>query len=141
MDPRILAMNKFLINYHSPMANDAKVFIVEADRYGLDWRLVASISGVEGAFGNLVPQGSNNSWGWRGINGNSEGWSMFPTWADAITHVTERLALGYGTGLTPFEIEATYCPPCGANPEHLWANGVNRFMNQLQYYVDNLENL
>lgn len=141
LDPRILAMSKFLTDYHSPMAKYANVFVEEADKHGLDWRLVASISGVESAFGNLIPRESNNAWGWRGINGNERGWSMFATWEDAIVHITERLAQGYGTDLTPFDIEATYCPPCGRNPEHLWANGVNRFMIQLQYYVDNLENL
>lgn len=141
LDPRVLAMNKFLTDYHSPMAKYADVFVEEADKHGLDWRLVASISGVESAFGNLIPKGSNNAWGWRGINSNEKGWSVFSSWKDAISHITERLAQGYGTDLTPFDIEATYCPPCGENPAHLWANGVNNFMNQLEYYVDNLENL
>ncbi len=139
VDPRVIAMNKFLRDYHSPMSNSANTLVQEADKHGLDWRLVASISGVESAFGNITPAGSNNAWGWRGINGNEAGWSMFGSWNEAITHITQRLAQGYGTTLTPFEIEPTYCPPCGANPAHAWANGVTRFMNQLQYYVDNLE--
>ena len=141
LDPRVLAMSKFLQDYHSPMAKYANIFVEEADKNGLDWRLVASISGVESAFGNLIPKGSNNGWGWRGINGNEDGWSMFDTWKDAITHITNRLAEGYGTDLTPFDIEPSYCPPCAANPSHLWANGVTNFMNRLQYYVDNLEDL
>lgn len=140
-DPRVLAMSNFLGDYNSPMQPYAQTFVVEADKYGLDWRLIASISGVESAFGNLIPSGSNNGWGWRGINGNANGWSMFETWGDAITHITERMAIGYGITLTPFDIESTYCPPCGANPAHLWANGVTRYMNELQYYVNNLENL
>lgn len=141
LDPRVLALNKFLTDFHSPMARYADVFVEEADKYGLDWRLVVSISGVESAFGNLIPRESNNAWGWRGINSNEKGWSVFSSWKEAIAHITERLAQGYGTDLTPFDIEATYCPPCGENPAHLWANGVNNFMDQLEYYVDNLENL
>lgn len=141
LDPRILAMNKFLKNYHSPMASHADTFVKEADKHGLDWRLLVSISGVESAFGNLIPTNSNNAWGWRGINGNSAGWSMFSSWDDAIVHITERLAIGYGTNLTPFDMEATYCPPCGQNPAHLWANGVNNYMNQLSYYLDNLSEI
>ena len=141
LDPRILAMNKFLSDYQSPMAQHAEVFIIEADRYGLDWRLIASISGVESAFGNLIPRGSHNGWGWRGRNRNDAGWSMFESWEEAITHITERMALGYGTDLTPYDIESTYCPPCGATGLHLWANGVTRFMNELEYYVNNLDNL
>lgn len=141
IDARIVALNKFLIDYHSPMAQYAQTFIDEADKYGLDWRLVASISGVESAFGNLIPAGTHNGWGWRGINKNSAGWSVFATWNDGIKEVTRGLAQGYGTSLTPFEIEPAYCPPCAEGSAHAWANGVTRFMNELDYYVDNLDNL
>lgn len=139
VDSRIIGMKKFLVDYHSPMSPYAETFITEADKYGLDWRLVASISGVESAFGNLIPTGSNNGWGWRG--GPNGAYSMFTSWNDGIKTITQGLAEGYGTTLTPFDIEATYCPPCGANPQHLWANGVTNFMNELQYYVDNLEDI
>ncbi len=138
-DPRVIAMQKFLLAYNSPMYPYAKNFIEEAEKYGLDWRLVASISGVESAFGNLVPRGTNNGWGWRGENPTEQGWSQFDTWGHGIATVTRRLALGYGTNLTPFDIESTYCPPCGQNPAHLWANGVSRYMRELDYYVDNLD--
>ena len=139
VDPRIIAMKKFLYDYHSPMAPYAQTFIDEADEYGLDWRMVAAISGVESAFGNLIPFLSNNGWGWRG--GPDGAYSLFTSWNDGIKTVTSRLAIGYGTTLTPFDIEATYCPPCGANPAHLWANGVTNFMNELQYYLDNLDDI
>ncbi len=139
VDPRIIAMNKFLSSYHSPMAPYAETFITEADKYGLDWRLVASISGVESAFGNIIPTDTNNGWGWRGGPGGN--WSQFATWGDGIKEVTRGLAEGYGITLTPFDIEPVYCPPCGRNPAHAWANGVTNFMNQLDYYLDNLENI
>ena len=138
-DPRVIAMQRFLLAYNSPMYPFAKTFITEADKYGLDWRLVASISGVESAFGNIIPRGTNNAWGWRGANPTAQGWSQFDTWGHGIAVVTRGLAIGYGTHLTPFQIEATYCPPCGRNPAHLWANGVTRFMSELDYYVDNLD--
>ncbi|MBU1120075.1 glucosaminidase domain-containing protein [Patescibacteria group bacterium] len=141
LDPRVLAMNKFLTDYHSPMAQYSSVFISEADKYGLDWRLVASISGVESAFGNIIPGGdSNNGWGWRGINKDENGWSVFATWPDGIKEITRGLSQGYGVTLTPFEIEPAYCPPCAEGSAHAWANGVTRFMNELDYYVDNLDN-
>lgn len=140
-DARIIAMEKFLSDYNSPMTPYANVFIEQADRYGLDWRLVASISGVESAFGNISPRNTNNGWGWRGINPNDGGWSIFATWGTGITEVTRGLAEGYGVTLTPFQIESTYCPPCGQNPAHAWANGVTRFMNELSYYVNNLDKI
>ena len=137
-DPRVVVMQRFLFNYNSPMYPSARTFIDEADRYGLDWRLVASISGVESAFGNLIPRGTHNAWGWRGINKNPDGWSQFPSWDAAIAEVTRGLAQGYGITLTPFQIEPYYCPPCGLNPAHTWANGVSRFMRELNYYLDNI---
>lgn len=135
-DPRVLAMRKFLIDHYSPLYTYADIFVSEADKVGLDWRLVVSISGVESAFGNLIPYRSNNGWGWRGGPGGA--YSLFPTWKEGISTVTRRLAIGYGTELTPFDIEPTYCPPCGRNPQHAWANGVTHFMNDLNYYVENL---
>ncbi len=136
-DPRIVAMRQFLIDYHSPLYPYAEVFVVEADKVGLDWRLVASISGVESAFGNLIPYKSNNAWGWKGDP--TRDWSYFTSWKVAISTVTERIAIGYGTDITPFTMEAIYCPPCGLNPAHAWANGVTKFMNELESYRQNLE--
>jgi hypothetical protein len=143
-DTRVIAMQIFLLNYNSPMHPFAKTFIVQADKYHLDWRLVAAISGVESAFGNITPKGLgrkqiHNAWGWKGENKTPQGWSQFESWEKAIETVTKRIALGYGTHLTPLEIEATYCPPCSMNPAHLWANGVSRFMNELSEYEKNLK--
>lgn len=135
-DPRVIAMRKFLIDYHSPLYPYANVFVEEADKHGLDWRLIVSISGVESAFGNLIPYRSNNAWGWKGDP--TREWSHFSSWRQAITIITERMAKGYGTDLTPFDIESTYCPPCGQNPQHAWANGVTNFMNELDEYVKSL---
>lgn len=139
VDSRIIAMKKFLTDYNSPMSPYAETFITEADEYGLDWRLVASVSGVESAFGNLIPSNSNNGWGWRG--GENGAYSIFTSWNDGIKTITRGLAVGYGTDLTPFEIEPSYCPPCYANPAHSWANGVTNFMNELQYYLENLDTI
>lgn len=135
-DPRVIAMRKFLIDYNSPMYPYAEVFIQEADKYGLDWRLVASISGVESAFGNLIPYRSNNAWGWKGDP--TRDWSHFASWSEGIETVTSRLALGYGVDLGPFDIVYTYCPPCGQTPGLPWAQGVTNFMNELNIYLNTL---
>lgn len=137
-DPRVIAMQKFLFDYNSPMYPYSRTFITEADKYGLDWRLVASISGVESAFGNILPKDTHNAWGWRGINKNPQGWSQFDSWNSAIAEVTRGMGEGYGNDMTPFQIEPYYCPPCAVNPAHAWANGVLRYMRELKYYVDNL---
>ncbi len=131
-DARATALRQFLMDYNSPMYPYAEVFVTEADKYGLDWRLVAAISGVESAFG-LLPVRANNAWGWKG--GSDGDFNPFDTWGHGIEVVTRRLALGYGVDMTPFEIEPIYCPPCGRNPAHLWANGVIKFMNQIDMYL------
>jgi len=138
-DPRVIAMRKFLADYNSPMYPYADVFVYEADKTGLDWRLVASISGVESGFGKVIPLNTNNAWGWKG--GPNGTWSSFATWKEGISTVTNGLAYGYGTNLTPFQIEPTYCPPCGVESGHPWANGVMKYMNDLSYYLNNLENM
>lgn len=135
-DPRVLALRQFLIDYNSPMYPYAEVFVTEADKYGLDWRLVAAISGVESAFGNLIPYQSHNGWGWKGDP--TRDWSYFNSWADGIAAVSEGLGVWYGGHLTPFEIEPAYCPPCGQTEGHPWANGVTRFMNEMDLYLESL---
>jgi hypothetical protein len=135
-DTRVIAMSRFLNNYNSPMAPYAKVFVESADEVGLDWRLVASISGVESGFGRITPYESKNAWGWRGGPGGD--FSDFPTWEDGIRHVTSRIAIGYGTDITPHSMESIYCPPCGEVPSHPWANGVAGYMSELSEYRSNL---
>ncbi len=131
-DARATALRQFLIDYNSPIAPYANVFVQEADEYGLDWRLAAAISGVESGFG-VIPVRANNAWGWKGGPGGD--FNAFDSWEHGIEVVTRRLALGYGIHMTPFEIEPIYCPPCARNPAHLWANGVVKFMNQIDMYL------
>jgi len=135
-DTRVIAMNRFLVDYDSPMAPYAETFIASADDAGLDWRLVASISGVESAFGRLIPHNSYNAWGWRGGPGGA--FSNFSSWPDAISYVTAHIADGYGTSLNVYGMEPIYCPPCGQNPQHAWAGGVTRYIGELDEYRRNL---
>jgi hypothetical protein len=131
-DTRVIALNYFLLDYGSPMAPYAETFVTVADEVGSDWRIVAAISGVESAFGRLIPADSYNGWGWRG--GEDGAFSEFDDWPSAIAFITRRIAVGYGTDIDPFDIESTYCPPCGASSEHAWANGVTRYMELLEEY-------
>jgi hypothetical protein len=133
-DGRIVAMRKFLLEQNSPMMPYAKLIVTEADKYGSDWRLIVGISGVESKFGKVIPQGSYNAWGWRGGPGGD--WSRFDNWEHAIKHLTERMALGYGRRIDPFDIESVYCPPCGATGQHYWARAVVMYMNQLNDMVE-----
>ncbi|MBN2100408.1 hypothetical protein JW710_00730 [Candidatus Dojkabacteria bacterium] len=135
-DTRVIALNRFLVDYGSPMAPYAETFVTSAEDVGLDWRLVPAISGVESAFGRIIPYNSYNAWGWRG--GAYGAFSEFGSWENGIEHVTTRIAVGYGTDIDVFTMEPIYCPPCGQNPQHAWANGVARYMAEISEYRKNL---
>ena len=46
-DYRADILEEYLTKYNSPFADQAEVFVREADKYGLDWKFVAAISGIE----------------------------------------------------------------------------------------------
>src|SRR5579862_427307 len=50
-DNRAKILKSYLEQYNSPLADHAETFIKEADANGLDWKMVAAISGVESNFG------------------------------------------------------------------------------------------
>ncbi|MCL4360193.1 hypothetical protein M1555_02975, partial [Patescibacteria group bacterium] len=73
---------------------EAATFVAEADRYNIDWRLVAAISGVESTFGRHIPEGSYNGWGWGIPTGASSG-IAFSSWENGIHTVSQGLAENY----------------------------------------------
>src|SRR5258706_9253508 len=82
-DVRVTRLHSFLQSYDSPLADEAKTFIQEADKNNLDWKLVAAISGVESTFGKQIPPGSYNGWGW-GIPTGAQSGIGFKDWGDGI---------------------------------------------------------
>lgn len=93
-DTRVSRLRMFLASYDSPLAADAETFVSEADKYNLDWKLVAAIAGVESTFGKHIPTGSYNGWGWGVFTGASDG-VHFENWADGIAQVSEGLRNNY----------------------------------------------
>ena len=99
------------------------MFINSADKYQLDWTLVAAISGVESSFGRRIPANSYNAWGWD--NGNYK----FSSWENGIDHVNKILKEKYfDRGLkTIKQIGPKYAPP-----SHTWSDKVLYFTTQLE---------
>jgi len=93
-DGRVEKLQTYLESYNSPLASEAGHFVAEADRLGLDWRLVAAISGVESTFGKQIPTGSFNAWGW-GIPTGAQWGIAFGDWKSGITTVSEGLKYNY----------------------------------------------
>lgn len=125
-DTRVEILEAYLASKRSPMKSSAKDFIEAADTYGVDWKLVPSIAGVESTFGKFIP-GGYNGWGW-GVYGTQA--IYFNSWRDGIFTVTGGLKKNYiDKGLnTPSEMNRVYAA------SKTWGNKVNFFMNDLEKY-------
>lgn len=136
-DSRVRILKEFLGQYNSPLVPFATDFVEIADKYDLDWKLVAAISGVESTFGKQIPYNSYNGWGW-GIYGNNT--IRFSSWTEGIETVSKGLRENYldKWGATNvYEIGRIYA----ASPR--WASNVNYFIEkisefQYQNLADNL---
>ena len=121
-DNRVKILSIFLLKYDSPLADLAETFVVQADKYGIDWRLVAAITGVESTFGQHIPLNSFNAYGWN------NGLAKFNSWEESIEVVSRALGEKYyAKGLnTPAKIGPVYAPPSTT-----WVGKVNFFMEKI----------
>ncbi len=83
-DPRLNRLAYFLEANHSPFKNLAQDFLTAADRNGLDWRLLPSISLIETGGGRTAQ--ANNIFGWDSAR------KGFATVRHGIYEVATRLA-------------------------------------------------
>ncbi len=129
-DYRVQNLRNFFQKYNSPLAPYAQDFVEYADIYGIDYRLVPAISGVESTFGKQIPYGSYNAYGWAG------GDYRFNSWKDSIRIVTETLKTKYidkGAVTIP-QIAKIYAPPSTT-----WAAYVQYFMAKIDTLPLNFE--
>ncbi len=91
-DSRVKILKEFLEQYNSPLVPFAEDFVGYADKYELDWKLVAAISGLESTFGHQIPYNSYNGWGW-GVFGDNV--IRFSSWKEGIETVSEGLRTNY----------------------------------------------
>jgi murein DD-endopeptidase MepM/ murein hydrolase activator NlpD len=119
-------IDTFLKQKGSPLAGLGNVFVAAGKKYGVDPRLLVSISGIESSFGKYVPTDSHNAWGWGPGH-------PFPSWQAGISAVAQGLKTGYiDQGLvTPAEIVGKYSPASAGNDETTWSNTVSEFMHEL----------
>lgn len=83
-DARLSMLQSFFQYAHSPLKALAGEFLEAADRHGLDWRLLPSISMVETGCGRTAV--GNNLFGWN------SGLKRFASAREAIRVVAARLA-------------------------------------------------
>jgi len=128
-DVRPVILDQYFASQGAPLAGYGKCLVVNADKYGLDWRLLAAIAMQESNGGKKIPRDSCNAWGWAIFTGKDSG-TYFDSWEHAIETVSKGLATyrdKYGL-VTPEEIMTRYTPDSSANGGS-WAKGVRYFMN------------
>lgn len=121
-DYRVSNLRNFLAYFDSPLSEYADSLVYFADFYGLDYRLVASISGVESTFGKRIPYKSYNAYGWA--NGNYS----FSSWQDSISIVSSTLRREYiDKGAASIaKIARRYAPPSST-----WGGKVQYFIRKI----------
>lgn len=126
-DARIEMIRQFFAKYKSPLEPYAAHIVENADKYGLDFRLLPAIAMQESNLCNKAPENSYNCWGF-GIYGTTV--TRFSGFEEAIDTVTRTLVTKYkNQGLeSPEEIMKKYTPSSNGS----WANGVNYFLNVLR---------
>ncbi len=82
-DPRLQKLKSFFQDLNSPAIWRAEVFLAAADRHGLDWRLLPSISIIESGGGKAYM--NNNILGWDSCR------TSFPSIEAGIDLVAARL--------------------------------------------------
>jgi hypothetical protein len=123
-DDRAKRLSKFLSSRGSPMSGDSKALVKIADKYGLDWRLLPAIAGVESTYGLFVPAGSYNPYGWN------NGAFYFQDWASGSDYVANQINTRWSSmgTITPWAIGPSYA----ANPN--WASRVSANMSSIDSY-------
>jgi hypothetical protein len=123
-DLRTAKLARYLAARNSPLAHSAPTFVAEADRNGLDYRLLVAISGIESGFGRAYIRPTHNVWGWGG------GKLAFNSFDEGIAVVSEGLRKNYlNRGAVEIEhIGRIYCPPCNAK----WPNAVRKTMAEIE---------
>ena len=131
LDNRAQILSDYLVNFNSPLQYHAQDFIDAAREFGLDWKMLPAIAGVESTFGKEIP-GGFNAWGW-GVYGNQA--IYFNSWKEGIFTIAKGLKENYlNRGLTdPYAINRIYA----ASP--YWGGKVTYFMNDLEKFAQNYQ--
>lgn len=122
-DNRVENLKKYLETKNSPLADCAETFVEVADAYGLDYRFLPAVAGIESNFGQIQIENSYNPFGWGG------GLAGFDSFDEAIRTVGRELyerCIKVGAD-TPREIGPSYCPP----NYFRWIVAVEGFMEEI----------
>lgn len=127
-DTRVTILEAYLKAHNSPLAPNAKTFVNAADKYNLDWRFVAAISGIESTFGQQIPYESYNAWGWGIYGDNMIRFASFDEGIETISKGLREQYINEWGAQDTYEIGRIYA----ASPT--WASRVEYFMQSMKEY-------
>ena len=131
-DARVYLVQAFLKSHKSPMSPYAGFIVSEADRFGIDFRLIPAIAMCESGAGRRMPK--KNEFNFAGIavyTGQNKG-KAFDSWEHSITWVTKYIQERYyARGVTDLvDIGAIWAPPSVENG-HSWTSCVEGFQGDI----------
>ncbi len=120
-DTRVRALRNVLTRHNSPLVDQAGFYVKYANLYGVDWKLLPAISGLESSFGVYLMPESFNAYGWGG------GHIYFESWEDGIHTINKALRENYmNRGATDvWSIGPIYAE------SPTWSVRVNSIMNEI----------
>ena len=122
-DVRSIAIENIFKKYNSPLLGLGATYVKYADKYGVDWKLLPSISGLESSFGQFLMPGSYNGYGWGG------GYIYFESWEDGIDIINKTLRGNYMDKWGATDVWSI--GPIYAESK-TWSVRVNGFMNEIE---------
>lgn len=127
-DARALLLESFLRSYQSPLAPYADRIVSEADKNGIDFRLVVAIAMCESNLGKRMPSSdSHNAWGIAVYTGNQSG-ATFSNWPEAINWVSNYIREKYySQGLVDLKDIGTVWAPPSVENGYSWTTCVETF--------------
>lgn len=131
-DARVYLVEAFLARHNSPMTPYANLIVTEADRFGLDFRLLPAIAMCESNAGKRMPL--KKEYNFAGIavyTGQNQG-KAFDSWEHAIEWVSAYIYNKYySKGITNLVDIQNYWAPPAASTGNSWANCVKSFQNDI----------
>ena len=131
---RQIEINKvrtFLTKYNSPLTPYSDVIVDEAYIYGIDYKVITSIAGVESTFCKFpAPDAKYNCWGWTSTTAPSH-FYRFTSYREAISYITEKLA--NDRAYTTFQQTKSISDLA----EH-YNNGSQSWINSLNWFIERI---
>ncbi|OGH12725.1 MAG: hypothetical protein A2776_00340 [Candidatus Levybacteria bacterium RIFCSPHIGHO2_01_FULL_40_10] len=121
-DKKIRAVENIFKKYDSPLVDEASNYVKYAEEYGVDWRLLPAIAGLESSFGKHLMPGSHNAYGWGG------GHIYFESWEEGIMKINKAIRANYMDKWGAKDVWSIG-PIYAESPT--WSVRVNYFMEQI----------